>query len=101
MKKQELDIEIARKIIDFLNRLIEIDKDAVEALIGTRVPCNRAMQDHPTVQVAGTLECPEVGFLGIINGLCGIKPNGYALIVAHYEDGPILDHFELDVSVDA
>ena len=100
MKKSELDVQTAQKIIDFLNHLLEIDRNAVTALIGNRTPCNRTMQDHPTVQVAGTLECPEVGLLGLLNGLCGIKPNGYALIVAYYDES-ILDRFELDVSVNA
>lgn len=37
------------------------------SLIGVRVPCNDALADHPTVQVAdyGT-SSPAVGILGIL-----------------------------------
>lgn len=66
--------------IEFLNKLLEMDKAAVTALINQRVPCNQALAEHPTVQVtpvaaagatAGEAPIPtmQVGLLGILNGL--------------------------------
>ena len=40
------------RLIAFLNSLIEIDPYAMAELLTLRVPCNQAMADHPTVQVA-------------------------------------------------
>jgi len=83
-----LDVKTAIKIVDFLNNLLEYDRAAVEALINTRVDCSDEMANHPTVQVRshGDGNQHRVGLLGILNGLCGIKKNGYGLIVAEFND---------------
>jgi len=71
----------------FLNELVKTDAEALHKLIETRVPCNRAMADHPTIQVqaAGkdnqdvkdsTEEQWTVGLLGILNGLFGAYRDG-------------------------
>jgi hypothetical protein len=72
----------ANQLIDFLNELIAIDPDAVNALINARVPCNETMAHHPTVQVGlgENFDSPHkylVGFLGVLNGFAGA-----------YDDGP-------------
>lgn len=68
------DLALADRIIGFLNELIVIDHAAVSALIGTHVPCNEALADHPTVQVRNFTgdAGPTVGIIGVLNGLCGI-----------------------------
>lgn len=85
------DIKTAKKIVDLLNSLIECDKNAVASLVANRVPCNSILADHPTVQVGTMNGGYSVGLLGILNGICGIKENGYGLIVAHFEDDPEAD----------
>ena len=70
------------EIIEFLNSLIAIDPQAMHALVETRVPCNTAMQDHPTVQVSDA----TVGLLGVLNGMMGVDDRDYGTIAAQFDD---------------
>ena len=79
------DIETAKKIVDFLNEVLKIDSAAVTALIDHRVPCNLGILDHPTVQVHMVDGKYAVGLLGLLNGLCGTKKDGWGVIEATYE----------------
>lgn len=85
-EKTNPDIELAQRICDLLNELLEIDRPAIAALIANRVPCNEALSNHPTVQVGVQHGGYHVGMLGILNGLCGIRPsNSFGLINAIFE----------------
>ncbi len=57
-----------------LNEAYAADSAAMHALIVNRVPCNRPLADHPTIQVetnaVATGESFAVGMLGVINGIC-------------------------------
>ena len=68
--------------IKVLNEALEIDCDAIKALIEYRVLCNEKLADHPSIQVrAYDPEGLKVGLLGIINGLFGSdKETGYGYI---------------------
>jgi hypothetical protein len=66
-----IDKKGAKKWIDFLNKLVKIDREAVTKLVNARVPCNRKLADHPTVQVGVKKKGHEVGLLGILNGFTG------------------------------
>lgn len=76
------------EVVDFLNELLKIDSKAINELFNIRIPCNEALQDHPTVQVNHK---GEVGILGILNGLFGIQENGqgYIAIELDNESSPI------------
>lgn len=64
------------EMIAFLNELLEIDRDFIEAIVAKRFPCNAATAEHPTVQVMS--DGPfRAGLLGILNGYFGA-----------YDDGP-------------
>ena len=98
------DEELADAIINRLNKLCEdpeVRKD-IAALIEERVSCSTATLNHPTIQ-AQTIDptklrvkpgSPQpaglVGFLGILNGLVGIMPDGprkgWGYIAADYAD---------------
>lgn len=73
-------------LIQYLNSLVALDAYAISKLIDYRVPVNKALTDHETVQILqkGTEENPEycVGLLGILNGLCGVDEDGWGYIVA-------------------
>lgn len=57
-------------IVDYLNGLLQIDKEAVSEIFTRRVECNEELADHPTVQVGSYHEGEYiVGALGIMNGL--------------------------------
>jgi hypothetical protein len=86
MQSHELYLN-PEQIINFLNHLVVLDRDAVSALINTRVPCNKQFSEHETVQVlAGENETHSVGLLGILNGLCGKDENGWGFIVAEVDE---------------
>src|SRR6185437_9340415 len=71
-----IDPEVT-KMIDYLNTLVAIDPEAMDALVHARVPCNRNMAYHPTVQIQAIEDNFRVGIIGILNGFFGT-----------YEDGP-------------
>ena len=79
----KLDLELATKIIDFLNSLLETDRDTISSLINHRIPCSKFLADHPTIQVDSE---DRVGLLGLLNGLCG----KYTEKDEYYEFGPIM-----------
>jgi hypothetical protein len=101
------DADLADEIIARLNKLIENDevRKDISRLIETRVPCSKATLDHPTIQAGWPTKdqvgSPNVGFLGVVNGLLGILPDGpkkgWGYITAHFEDNPdgglLLKHF--------
>ena len=72
-----------------LNSAVRADPVAMTALVDTRVLCNDNMAKHPTIQVLapdGEPEGPcEVGFLGVLNGLFGIRHDGRGNIEAIYD----------------
>lgn len=80
-----IDVEMAEKIVAFLNECLELDRPAVAALIANRVPCNQALADHPTVQAGAQHGGYNVGMLGILNGLCGTFENSTGAIAAIFE----------------
>lgn len=82
------DLELAQKVVDYLNGLLERDPHAIAALIENRVACNAALRDHPSCQVQVSVKdssC-QVGFLGLLNGLCGIDEMGMGLITAVFDN---------------
>jgi hypothetical protein len=85
----------AKTTVDYLNRLLEVDRNTVECLFDIRVPCNDAMRDHPTVQVITTPNGARVGLIGVLNGLFGVdqKDRGHICTIHDEEDN--LLRFEL------
>ena len=80
------------EVVTFLNELVAMDEHFVRMLVNTRVPCNQAIADHPTVQVGDRTESNKLllgdalerpwaaGFLGVLNGFFGIDENGWGFI---------------------
>jgi hypothetical protein len=67
----------AATICDLLNGMLAADPTATHALIINRVPCNRALVDHPSIIVDALSKDgsrPVVGLLGVLNGLCYTGP---------------------------
>ncbi len=116
------DSALADEIIARLNKLCEDPqvREDLGKLIETRIPCTRATFDHPTIQatptapVAGLCECgaygpstsgwcaicnpqPTCGFLGFLNGLVGIIPDGrlkgWGFVMAVFDDDKKLQRF--------
>ncbi len=82
-----IDYELAERVVELLNGMLEMDRPAVGALIANRVPCNRELADHPTVQVGRQHGGFHVGLLGIVNGICGIDDaTGWGAITAVFDE---------------
>jgi len=96
LKEQETlanDALLAKEIIRRLNRLIEnkdVRKDLSD-LIENRIPCTDTTLRHPTIQTQTIEGSPHIGFLGMLNGIVGVIPEGprqgYGYIAGTF-DGP-------------
>jgi len=71
--------------IDYLNDLLRRDREAVTALVGSRVSCNEALSNHETCQVGARDGVYTVGLLGVLNGLFGVDESGWGPITAVVE----------------
>lgn len=81
---------VVSRIVALLDEAIQLDPVAMTELCGTRVQCNNDLANHPTIQV-GELE-PEsgqavVGMIGILNGIGGIRDDGWGRVAVDFEDG--------------
>jgi hypothetical protein len=89
----------AEGAIKFLNEIHALDPTVLPKLISHRVECNQALADHPTVQVgfcgefgemnSGLADKYVVGFMGILNGLFGIRDYGSGYIAYVEENGKL------------
>lgn len=78
-------------VCDLLNEMLEKDYDCVYALVNDRARCNRAIADHPTIQVRyENDDYPSVGLLGFLNGLFGIRDDYMGAICMDIEDDKII-----------
>jgi hypothetical protein len=84
-----------QQTIAFLNELIALDAQAITALVESRVPCNKSLADHPSVQVSSTTGGGySVGLLGILNGLFGTREDGWGFISAVFDDNGVITEFK-------
>jgi len=79
------------ELIIFLNELIKIDKQAIHKLIKFRTPCNEALANHESVQVAVDFFGFEVGLLGILNGMFGTDEDKYGAITAVFDETGLIN----------
>lgn len=86
--------------LEVLNRALKVDRLAITDLMETRVPCSEKLRKDPTIQVVRKSfhkdSFVEVGPLGLINGIFGIRDDGAGHITAVYdEESRIIRRFEL------
>jgi len=82
LKLSKGSAEFTPKVIDYLNELVELDREAMQELVDGRVDCNNQFAEHSVV-----------GMLGVLNGLFGIDPDGCGPIAAVFEDDGTLTGF--------
>ena len=79
-----VDLKLAKRIVDFMNEALELDRDAISNLVyNNMVQCNKELAMSPTIQIASWYVCSSiglpdvglVGLIGILNGLCGVYDN--------------------------
>ena len=64
------------KALTVLNEALDKDRRALTELVNLRVDCNKALINHPTIQVGVYDGVAKVGVLGLINGVLGDSPSG-------------------------
>jgi len=76
-------------VCDLLNGLLKSDREFVTNLVRFHAPCNTEIAGHPTIQVRGYKEYPNVytcGIVGILNGIFGIRKDGFGSICYEIDD---------------
>lgn len=86
------------EVVDRLNEFNKTDSSALKKIFDNRVPCNKDMGDHPTIQCGQRKKRYTVGMLGLLNGLFGIYPDypkkGYGPITMSVGDSGEIVGFE-------
>lgn len=80
--RDQVDDIVSDRIVEVMNRAIAADPEAVEALLHVRILCNDVLAGDPTIQAASG---SRVGVPGLLCGIAGAHPDGYAKIAAKYE----------------
>jgi hypothetical protein len=80
-------------VCDLLNELLKLDPECANALFSHRIKCNEAVANHPTIQVLQStpFTSARVGFLGLLNGMFGVKKNGLGVICIGIDDDKLID----------
>jgi len=90
MKFTDEQIAQTQKVVDTLNMAFENDQQALYHLMINHVQCNKALADHPTIEVGKipVLNKPDayrVGTIGCINGV--LSALGLPRVCVIFEDG--------------
>jgi hypothetical protein len=96
-----VDYNEAYAIVKTMNEVLALDSALVELMVNTRIPCDKPLADHSSVQVSvqtyedGAIVYYRVGLLGILNGIAGSfdegdrKGHGPIVATMNLEDGTI------------
>lgn len=76
-----------QEVCDLLNEMLKLDYNCTKKLIEYRVPCNKKIADHPTIQVTAD---EKLGIMGIINSLFGIRDDFKGAICYEFESNRII-----------
>lgn len=76
------------KAVEVMQSAFEADPNAIHALTCMRVPCGKALVDHPTVLVDRSpvlgRDLAQVGVMGLINGI--LSAMGQPLVALKFDD---------------
>lgn len=91
---QKVVVEVcAIKAVQVLNEILRHEPDVIRELFALKFNVSKEVIDHPTIQFFETEGSYKLSVLGLINGLLGIRKDGYGYITAIY-DGDKLIEFE-------
>lgn len=80
-------MNLLEDLINYLNSLLEIDRDAITELCNARVKVtNNGLLEHPTVQCGIYNGEYKVGLLGILNGFLGAREDQKGYLCAYYDE---------------
>lgn len=94
-RTEEEKTQLAEEVITFLNDVLCEDRHALRRLLTFRTRCNHDLMIHPTVQTGVVDGEPDVGLLGLINGLIGVRPDGWGYVTCHLADNGVILGFSL------
>jgi len=92
----------AEAAVEFLNKWLKEDPNAVNKLFATRIHCNTQTASHSTIQVrdyahpSDDVKTPNVGVLGFLNGMFGVTPSGFGYISARRNLNGNIEEFLYD-----
>lgn len=89
----EVDFAMASRAVRVMNELLQLDPDAVQWLLRCRVLCNKSLADHPTVQVRDNGGGYDIGFVGVLNAICGAHKNGLGAVAAVVDEAGKIERF--------
>ena len=81
------------EVISYLNKLLQLDKSAINKLCVERIVCNKKFANHPTCKVINLNGTYYVGLLGVINGIFGNNNKGRGKITAIYDENGCIEKF--------
>ena len=84
---EALSMAMAKQAVEVLNRALEADPHAITFLMKQRVVCNMTLAKDPTIQVAKGNITYSMSALGVINGIVGIREDGWGYVAAHFALG--------------
>jgi hypothetical protein len=70
-------------VLSVLNSAFAADPGAIQALCENRVPCNRLLAEHPSIQVCVDRYEALVGALGLLNGV--LEALGVPLVASQWD----------------
>jgi hypothetical protein len=82
MLKNQITVD---DVCALLNELLVADYNCVSKLLNIHEECNDKIADHPTVIVTNE-QRPSIGFIGILNGLFGVRDDGMGPICIELDD---------------
>lgn len=101
------DKELAACIIERLNELLKENEElgvVLHSIFESRHSVSEDFANHSTIQVCDDGFGPSVGMLGILNGICGVVPDGpksgWGYIAAVYDDDGRISGFRLSTDDD-
>lgn len=91
---------LAASVIELLYSALCLDPKAISQLLEHRVPCNKDLAYHATIQsvpeqvsntsgAAQLVTVYKVGLLGLLNGIIGVDSNSEGILQAVYADNDI------------
>jgi hypothetical protein len=88
------DKKLAKELVNRMNELLKDDAahELLQRMLSVLFDVTDEVAHHPTIQVS---QEDTVGFLGMLNGVVGIRPDGYGHITAVYDDNCKLASFSV------
>lgn len=82
-----------KKLVDYLNELARMDPGTIHAMFNVHWPAGQPWLDHPSAVCGGAAnreDFPEIGFLGVLQGIAELTGEGQLLVLTTKEEGQLV-----------